>query len=65
MCVGLYSGGWVAGQPHGEGRFKEARGYGRDYRGWWRNGQRHGQGTMTFASGPCDGIKCAPNVSPL
>ena len=65
MVVGVYSGGWVAGQPHGEGRFKEARGYGRDYRGWWRNGQRHGQGTMTWTDGLFSGDMCAPTISTL
>ena len=61
MVVGVYSGGWVAGQPHGEGRFKETGGDRRDYEGGWLNGQRHGQGTYTHT----DGSKCAPNNSPI
>jgi hypothetical protein len=51
MVVGVYSGGWVAGQPHGEGRFRETRGGGLGYQGGWRNGQMHGQGTLTWADG--------------
>ena len=56
----MYSGGWVAGQPHGEGRFRETGGFGRDYQGEWRTGHLYGQGTFTYA----DGRKCAPTISP-
>ena len=51
MCVGVYSGGWVAGQPHGKGRFKETGVNACDYQGGWRNGHLHGQGVLTFSNG--------------